>query len=107
MAMADVAVSRDLILSALERLTTEQRAVIVHAYYQCRTTGQIAADLHIDEGTVRMQMHHGLRALRAAFQERGVRPAWGYPLASPRFSTYPYDFPEISGCDDDSLQDHC
>jgi hypothetical protein len=105
MAMADVAVSPDLILSALQRLTAEQRAVILHAYYQARTTAQIAADLHIDEGTVRLQMHYGLRALFAALQECGVRPAWGYPLAPPRFSAYPYDFPEISGCDD-SLQDH-
>jgi hypothetical protein len=104
--MANVAVNRDLLLSALGRLTTDQRAVIVRSYYRAHTTAQIAADLHIDECTVKTRLHYGMRALLLAFHECGVRPSWGYPLAPERFSTFPYDFPEISDCDDDSLQDH-
>lgn len=104
--MADVVVSPDLIRSALGRLTTEQRAVIVRSYYQARTTAQIAADLHIDETMVKTRLHYGMRALLAAFRDCGVRPAWGYPLAPPPFSAFPYDIPEFSDYDDGRLQDH-
>ena len=61
-----------LIADALAGLDTAHREVIVAAYYRGRSTAQVAAELGIPEGTVKSRMHYGLRALRLAFQERGV-----------------------------------
>lgn len=61
-----------LIEEALSALSTEHRAVIVHAYYGGRSVAQTAAVLDIPEGTVKSRLHYGLRALRLALQERGV-----------------------------------
>ncbi|PRC48551.1 RNA polymerase subunit sigma, partial [Mycobacterium sp. ITM-2017-0098] len=47
-------------------------AVVRRAYYQGWTAGQIAADLHIPEGTVKSRLHYAVRALRLGLQEMGV-----------------------------------
>lgn len=61
-----------LIEEALASLSAEHRAVIVRAYYRGLSIAQTAAELGIPEGTVKSRLHYALRALRLAFQERGV-----------------------------------
>lgn len=61
-----------LIEDALAGLDRAHREVIVAAYYRGRSVAQIAVELGIPEGTVKSRMYYGLRALRLAFQERGV-----------------------------------
>jgi RNA polymerase sigma-70 factor (ECF subfamily) len=68
----DTALDRLLIGTALSQLSDEHRAVIRRAYYQGWTTGQIAADMHIPEGTVKSRLHYAVRALRLNLQEMGV-----------------------------------
>lgn len=57
---------------ALASLSENHREVIVQAYYGGRSTSELARELDIAEGTVKSRLHYGLRALRLAFQERGV-----------------------------------
>ncbi|KWX56959.1 sigma-70 family RNA polymerase sigma factor [Mycobacterium sp. NAZ190054] len=68
----DTALNRMLLSTALSRLSDEHRAVVRRAYYQGWTTGQIAADLQIPEGTVKSRLHYAVRALRLGLQEMGV-----------------------------------
>jgi RNA polymerase sigma-70 factor (ECF subfamily) len=68
----DAALDRLLIGSALAQLSDDHRAVISRSYYQGWTTGQIAADLQIPEGTVKSRLHYAVRALRLNLQELGV-----------------------------------
>ena len=68
----DTALDRLLISTALAELSEDHRAVIRRAYYQGWTTGQIAADLQIPEGTVKSRLHYAVRALRLGLQEMGV-----------------------------------
>ncbi len=68
----DTALDRILLSTALAQLSEEHRAVVRRAYYQGWTTGQIAADLQIPEGTVKSRLHYAVRALRLGLQEMGV-----------------------------------
>ena len=68
----DSALDRLLLGEALSQLSEDHRAVIRRAYYQGWTTAQIAADLHVAEGTVKSRLHYGVRALRLRLQEMGV-----------------------------------
>jgi RNA polymerase sigma-70 factor, ECF subfamily len=68
----DAALDRILLTSALSQLSDEHRAVIRRAYYQGWSTGQIATDLGIPEGTVKSRLHYAVRALRLGLQEMGV-----------------------------------
>lgn len=68
----DTALDRLLLSTALSQLSEEHRAVVRRAYYQGWTTGQIAADLQIPEGTVKSRLHYAVRALRLNLQEMGV-----------------------------------
>jgi RNA polymerase sigma-70 factor, ECF subfamily len=68
----DSALDRLLVGSALSVLSEEHRAVIRLAYYQGHNTAQIAAELHIPEGTVKSRLHYAVRALRLNLQEMGV-----------------------------------
>jgi RNA polymerase sigma-70 factor (ECF subfamily) len=68
----DSALDRMLIGSALAQLSDEHRAVVRRAYYQGWTTGQIAAELGVPEGTVKSRLHYAVRALRLNLQEMGV-----------------------------------
>ena len=68
----DSALDRLLLGEALSQLSAEHRAVLKRSYYQGWTTGQIAADLQIAEGTVKSRMHYAVRALRLILQEMGV-----------------------------------
>ena len=68
----DNALDRILLSTALSQLSDEHRAVVRRAYYQGWTTGQIADDLQIPEGTVKSRLHYAVRALRLNLQEMGV-----------------------------------
>jgi len=57
---------------ALSSLSEQHREVIVRCYYGGRSTVEVAQELGIAEGTAKSRLHYGLRALRLAFQERGV-----------------------------------
>ncbi|WP_460356612.1 sigma-70 family RNA polymerase sigma factor [Mycobacterium sp. ZZG] len=71
---SDTTLNRMLLRTALGSLSDEHRAVVRRAYYQGWTTGQIAADLRIPEGTVKSRLHYAVRALRLGLQEMGVTP---------------------------------
>jgi RNA polymerase sigma-70 factor (ECF subfamily) len=68
----NAALDRLLIADAMAQLSAEHRAVIDRSYYRGWTTAQIAADLGIDEGTVKSRLHHAVRALRLNLPEMGV-----------------------------------
>lgn len=68
----DTALDRLLLSDAMTKLSADHRAVIRRAYFQGWNTAQIAADLHIAEGTVKSRLHYAVRALRLALQEKGV-----------------------------------
>ena len=68
----DTALDRILLSTALSQLSDEHRAVVRRAYYQGWSTGQIADDLQIPEGTVKSRLHYAVRALRLNLQEMGV-----------------------------------
>lgn len=68
----DEVLDRWLIADALAALSSDHREVLVAAYYEGRTTADIAARLEIAEGTVKSRLHYGLRHLRMIMQERGV-----------------------------------
>ena len=70
--LADLAVNRELLLDAMARLSVEQRAVIRRSYYDAWTIAQIADDLHVDENTVTVSLHYGVRALLLSLEERGL-----------------------------------
>lgn len=57
---------------ALDRLTPEHRIVVVEAYYQGRTTQQIAATHGIPAGTVKSRVFYAMKAMRAYLEEQGV-----------------------------------
>ncbi|MHB1738697.1 MAG: sigma-70 family RNA polymerase sigma factor [Actinomycetes bacterium] len=62
------------VLDAMEALSPEHRAAIVETYVYGRTVTQAAQVLGIPAGTVKSRTYYGLRALRLALEERGVRP---------------------------------
>jgi RNA polymerase sigma-70 factor, ECF subfamily len=59
---------------ALLALTEDHRAVVIRAYYGRLTIAEIADELDLAPGTVKSRLHYGLRGLRLALEERGVRP---------------------------------
>ena len=71
---ADAALDRQLITTALARLSPEHRAVIQRSYAQGWTTADIAADLGIAEGAVKSRLHDALRILRNILCEKDFTP---------------------------------
>jgi RNA polymerase sigma-70 factor (ECF subfamily) len=68
----DHALDKLLLGTAMSELSEDHRAVIVRAYYQGQSVGQIAHALQIAEGTVKSRLHYAVRALRLNLQEMGV-----------------------------------
>ena len=66
---------RWLVSDGLARLSSDHRRVITAAYYEGRSVAEIAAELHVPEGTVKSRLHYGLRSLRLVLQEKGVTGA--------------------------------
>jgi RNA polymerase sigma-70 factor, ECF subfamily len=61
-----------LVASALDSISSEQRAVIVELFYQRRSVAEVAELLAIPEGTVRSRCFYGLRALRKELEKQGI-----------------------------------
>jgi RNA polymerase sigma-70 factor (ECF subfamily) len=61
------------IAEALATLSADHREAIVETYYRGRSVGEAAGMLGVPPGTVKSRTYYGLRALRAALEERG----WG------------------------------
>jgi len=70
--MVSVEPDRLLVCEALAELSDADRGVLSRSYYHGWTTAQIAHDLHIPEGTVKMRLHQAVRALQRRLQEMGV-----------------------------------
>ena len=51
------------------RVRCDEVSLVRRSYYLRWTTGQIAADLGIAEGTVKSRLHYALRALGLTLQE--------------------------------------
>ena len=62
------------VADAVAALRPDQRAVLVETYYRGRSVAEAAAVLGIPTGTVKSRTLYALRALRLAFEERGVTP---------------------------------
>src|SRR5690625_3030841 len=61
-----------LVEEALDRLSTDHRAVLLECYYRGLSTRAAADRLGIPEGTVKSRTHYALRALRLVLAEMGV-----------------------------------
>jgi RNA polymerase sigma-70 factor, ECF subfamily len=61
-----------LVASALDSISSGQRAVIVELFYQRRSVAEVAQLLAIPEGTVRSRCFYGLRALRKELEKQGI-----------------------------------
>jgi RNA polymerase sigma-70 factor (ECF subfamily) len=57
---------------ALASLSTQHREVLVQTYYLGRSVAEAAAALSVPAGTVKSRTYYALRALRLAFEERGI-----------------------------------
>lgn len=57
---------------ALASLSTQHREVLVQTYYLGRSVAEAAAALSVPPGTVKSRTYYALRALRLAFEERGI-----------------------------------
>ncbi|HEX2902915.1 MAG TPA: sigma-70 family RNA polymerase sigma factor [Jatrophihabitans sp.] len=69
----DALVQSRLVADALQRLSTEHRAVLVEMFYRRSSVRETAQRLGIAEGTVKSRTHYGLRALKLALTEMGVQ----------------------------------
>lgn len=67
----NAALRRMLVAEAMAGLPEAHRAVLSRAYYLGWTTGKIADDLGIAEGTVKSRLHDVLRRLRMTLAEMG------------------------------------
>jgi len=61
-----------LVQDGLRSLSDQHREVLVAAYFGGYSINEIAALFGIPDGTVKSRMYYGMRALRAALEERGV-----------------------------------
>jgi RNA polymerase sigma-70 factor, ECF subfamily len=61
-----------LVADAMSSLTPDHRAVLVETYYRGRSVAEAASALGIPPGTVKSRTFYALRALKLAFEERGV-----------------------------------
>jgi RNA polymerase sigma-70 factor (ECF subfamily) len=66
---------REALLAALRTLSVQHRTVVVLRYYEDLSVEEIADRVRAPAGTVKSRLHHGLRALRAAYDaaERAAR----------------------------------
>jgi RNA polymerase sigma-70 factor (ECF subfamily) len=69
---SDPVLKRMLVGDAIAQLSGEHRAVLGRSHYQRWSTARIAADLGIDEDTVKLRLHHALRVLRQSLLDMGV-----------------------------------
>lgn len=68
----DALVDSTLVRESLGSLSDLHREVLVAAYFEGMSITEIAESLGIPDGTVKSRIYYGMRALRAALEERGV-----------------------------------
>jgi RNA polymerase sigma-70 factor (ECF subfamily) len=68
------ALQRILIVDALRRIGPAHRQVVIELYLRGLSVEQVATVLRIPPGTVKSRSYYAMRALRAALNERGVKP---------------------------------
>ena len=59
---------------AAETLSPDHRAVLRETYFKGLSVAEAADVLGIPAGTVKSRTYYALRALRSAFEERGIKP---------------------------------
>lgn len=69
---ADRLVDSSLVRESLQSLSDHHREAIAAAYFASLSIAEIAERFGIPEGTVKSRIYYGMRALRAALEERGV-----------------------------------
>jgi RNA polymerase sigma-70 factor (ECF subfamily) len=60
------------VAEAMRDLSPPHREILVHTYFYGRTVAQAADLLRIPLGTAKSRVYHGLRALRASLEQRGM-----------------------------------
>ncbi|RIJ71389.1 sigma-70 family RNA polymerase sigma factor [Nakamurella silvestris] len=68
----DRMLSATLLNDALRSVAPAHREAVVGCYYRGLTVAELAGQLGLPIGTVKSRLFYGLRALRAALDERGV-----------------------------------
>jgi RNA polymerase sigma factor (sigma-70 family) len=63
-----------LVADAMRDLTPAHREALAETFLRDRTVNEAAEVLQIPAGTVKSRVYYGLRALRVAFEERGIEP---------------------------------
>lgn len=69
----DRLLSATVLSDALRSLAHPHREAIIHCYYGGLTVNELATTLGLPPGTVKSRLFYGLRAMKAALAERGVR----------------------------------
>jgi RNA polymerase sigma-70 factor (ECF subfamily) len=85
---AQQTVDRQLVLTALRRLSTEHRHVLFECYLRGASVADAAETLGVPPGTIKSRTHYALHALRQAIEDLG-----GGPVTTPGFmiTTRPSD----------------
>jgi RNA polymerase sigma-70 factor, ECF subfamily len=68
---ADATVNRQVVMAALQTLSTEHRAVLYECYFRGSSVADAAVTLGIPPGTVKSRTHYALRAFKLAIEEMG------------------------------------
>jgi RNA polymerase sigma-70 factor (ECF subfamily) len=81
---AQQTVDRQLVLAALQTLSTEHRRVLLECYYRGASVAEAAETLGVPPGTVKSRTHYALRALRQvpAVSANGIPASDGPPALS-------------------------
>jgi RNA polymerase sigma-70 factor, ECF subfamily len=69
----DMTVTAWTVEEALRRLTDEHRTALVETYLKGRPYAEVSAELGIPVATLRTRVFYGLKSLRVAMEEMGVR----------------------------------
>lgn len=67
----DRAVDHHLVVSAMQSLSVEHRAVLHECYFRGSSVAEASAALGVPPGTVKSRTHYALRALRLTLEEMG------------------------------------
>ncbi|WP_394613306.1 sigma-70 family RNA polymerase sigma factor [Lentzea sp. JNUCC 0626] len=71
---ADAVLDQHLVEQALLRISDSHRVALVETYLRGRSYRDVAAEVGVSQVTLRSRVFFGLKALRLALEEMGVRP---------------------------------
>ncbi|MFD4669639.1 sigma-70 family RNA polymerase sigma factor [Lentzea sp. NPDC058450] len=71
---ADSVLDQQLVEQALLRISDAHRVALVETYLRGRSYQEVAAEVGVSQVTLRSRVFFGLKALRLAMEEMGVRP---------------------------------